>query len=376
MRRAPHIASFAVLVFIGLVASSCAKGSSTPGAAIPKAGTRSLVHHASGHHAEAEAEQLYARYCALCHGEDRQGHAADHAPSLRSPELMGSASKGYLMTAIGYGRPGTAMAAFAQSQGGPLTHHQQHTLMDWLIDRAEVERRPPPDAPVRGDAAVGESLYQTQCATCHGERGQGGTGTALANPVFLATATDAFLRDTIVRGRTGTPMPGFGRTLSDDQIDGVVAFLRSRAVGWDKPVSIRLTPPDPAEAVLHPEAPMAQLHHRKKRFVSVASVAAALDRGERMVLLDARPTSDWARSHLPGALPVPFYDGIEAIAAHLPKDGTPIIAYCACPHAASGRVVEALKASGFSAARILDEGVLHWASAGHPMEVGHVQDRD
>ena len=30
---------------------------------------------------------LYAQYCALCHGDDREGYAADHAPSLRSPEL-------------------------------------------------------------------------------------------------------------------------------------------------------------------------------------------------------------------------------------------------------------------------------------------------
>ena len=32
-------------------------------------------------------EKLYERYCALCHGADREGYAADHAPSLRSPEL-------------------------------------------------------------------------------------------------------------------------------------------------------------------------------------------------------------------------------------------------------------------------------------------------
>lgn len=30
------------------------------------------------------ASTNYQRYCALCHGEDRQGHINDHAPSLRS----------------------------------------------------------------------------------------------------------------------------------------------------------------------------------------------------------------------------------------------------------------------------------------------------
>ena len=98
-----------------------------------------------------------------------------------------------------------------------------------------------------------------------------------------------------------------------------------------------------------------------------------MKRGERMVLLDARPMSDWQRSHLPGALPMPFYDGVEALIPHLPNDGTPIIAYCACPHAASGRVVDALKAAGFSSARILDEGVLVWTSRGYPIALGSIE---
>ena len=67
---------------------------------------------------------------------------------------------------------------------------------------------------------------------------------------------------------------------------------------------------------------------------------------------------------------MPFYDGIEALIPHLPNDGTPIVAYCACPHAASGKVVDALTMAGFKSARILDEGVLVWASRGYPMAAG------
>ena len=165
-------------------------------------------------------------------------------------------------------------------------------------------------------------------------------------------------------------MPAFSETLSTEEIDGVVAFLRSRAVGWEAPPPVRVRPPDPSAAILNPDAGPAQLDHRKRRFVSANSVARALARDERMVVLDARPLSDWQRSHIPGALPVPFYDGVDAILEHLPKDGTPIIAYCACPHAASGKVVDALKAKGFRSARILDEGILHWATEGYPLALG------
>lgn len=285
---------------------------------------------------------------------------------------MGAASDVYLRHAIAYGRPGTAMAAFAQEQGGPISHYDQHVLMDWLTETSGIERAPLEEVPVSGDVRRGSEVYGAYCAACHGAKGEGGTGTALANPVFLATASDAFVRHTVMNGRTGTPMMGFRDVLSSTDIDAVVAFVRSRAVGWDVPDAVVVAPPDPRQAVLHPDAEPAQLDHRLRRFVSAASVAAALERRQRMVLLDARPMSDWARSHLPGSLPVPFYDGVASIIPHLPTDGTPIIAYCACPHAASGRVVDALRKEGFTSARILDEGVLHWAGQGYPLEVGSV----
>lgn len=319
--------------------------------------------------AAPRGEVLYQRYCALCHGEDRQGHAADHAPSLVSPELM-AGEPGFLMAAIRNGRPGTPMAAFGKDQGGPLSADDQHLLFHWLVEKAGVEHVHREDVPSTGEATRGAPVYAEHCASCHGAQGEGVTGTALANPVFLATASDGFLRHTVTAGRTGTPMPSFAETLSSQAIEDVVAFLRSRATGWNAPAPVRVTPPDPGKALQNADAKPAELEHRKRRFVSAASVASALERGERIVLLDARPTSDWARSHLPGALPVPFYDGVEGIVEHLPRDGTPIVAYCACPHAASGRVVDALRKAGFGAARILDEGFLHWAAEGYPLELG------
>jgi rhodanese-related sulfurtransferase/mono/diheme cytochrome c family protein len=242
--------------------------------------------------------------------------------------------------------------------------------MDWLIEKSGLKRKPISDTPVVGDPISGAEQYKTHCAECHGERGEGGSGTALANPVFLATASDAFIRHTVANGRDGTPMLAFTERLSETQIDDVVAFLRSRAMGWEATAPILAPPPDPANAVLNPQASAAKLEEREGRFVSAKSVAAAMERGERMVLLDARPMSDWQRSHLPGALPMPFYDGVEALVPHLPNDDTPIIAYCACPHAASGRVVDALKNAGFSSARILDEGILVWAGLGYPTAIG------
>jgi mono/diheme cytochrome c family protein/rhodanese-related sulfurtransferase len=318
----------------------------------------------------ADGAAIYAKYCALCHGADREGYAADNAPSLRSPELWQTASPQWMWLAVAYGRPGTPMAAFADTQGGPLDHDTQHALLDYLQAQVGLSPAPLPEGPVPGHPERGAQTYAARCADCHGDQGQGLRAPALGNPVLLATSSDAFLREAIRRGRSGTPMPAFAGQLTDAEIGDLVAFLRSRAAGWSAPAPVVVRPPDPRAAVLHPQAAPAALTAREGRFVAAADVAAALRAGQRMVLLDARPVSDWQRGHLPGALPVPFYDGVEAILPHIPKDGTPVIAYCACPHAASGTVVDALRAAGVKAAYVLDEGVLVWAAQGYPLAVG------
>jgi mono/diheme cytochrome c family protein len=90
---------------------------------------------------------------------------------------------------------------------------------------------------IRGDAQAGAQLYAAQCASCHGARGEGGEGLALANPAFLASATDTYLFESIARGRSDTTMPGFGRAspvrpaLSAAEIEALVSFLRTWEAG-------------------------------------------------------------------------------------------------------------------------------------------------
>ena len=314
---------------------------------------------------------LYAQYCALCHGADREGYAADNAPSLRSPDLYDRAPLSFVWLTISYGRPGTPMAAFSKEQGGPLDHDAQRRLVDWLVEASGVTRpQPIAAAAVAGDVARGELVYAERCGGCHGARGEGVSAPALANPVLLATASDTLLRDVITRGRVGTPMVAYAETLTPQAIDDVTAFLRSRAAGWSAPAPVVLRPPELSAAVQNPAAPAATFNPREGRFVAADDVNAAMRRQERLVLLDARPTSDWQQGHLPGALPVPFYDGVAEILPHLPRDGTPFVVYCACPHAASGKIVDALRAEGMSQVYVLDEGVLIWASRGYPLAVG------
>jgi mono/diheme cytochrome c family protein len=79
------------------------------------------------------------------------------------------------------------------------------------------------------------TLYAENCAGCHGTDGHGGAAIALANPVYLAIADNAAIRQAILEGVPGTAMSSFGQSaggmLTDAQIDVLTKEIRSR---WSK----------------------------------------------------------------------------------------------------------------------------------------------
>lgn len=75
----------------------------------------------------------------------------------------------------------------------------------------------------QGKAAFGA------CMGCHGEDGTGrvGIGPRIASETFLSAASDDFLVLNIKEGRAGTTMIPWKSSFSDDQVEAVVAYLRS-----------------------------------------------------------------------------------------------------------------------------------------------------
>lgn len=80
-------------------------------------------------------------------------------------------------------------------------------------------------------AQQGESIYQLNCAACHGVSGEGGVGPALNSKQFLTAANDEQVGLLVAVGVPGTQMSAyaldFGGPLTSEQIDAVVTFLRS-----------------------------------------------------------------------------------------------------------------------------------------------------
>ena len=264
------------------------------------------------------------------------------------------------------------MGGYMKSRGGPLEYIDIEMILQWLYKKSGVEE--PIEVsrePVLGDIKLGASIYAKNCTACHGKKGEGISAPALGNPMLLATATDHFLRYAIAEGRDETPMPAFKDSLSNKEINAVTAFLRSRASGWNIPKQDTITIPLPENYVLNPKNEAPKFNLREGRYVSADQLFKAMQDSLRIVLLDARPEVAWRQTHIPGSIPVPYYEEPENFIKKIQNDSTQIVVYCACPHAASQKVVNNLKRNGFKNTAILDEGVLVWAQLGYPVQNGN-----
>ena len=79
-----------------------------------------------------------------------------------------------------------------------------------------------------GDPANGATLFTANCAGCHGENAQGGSIGPTLVSAELKAQDDDFYRQVISNGREGTAMPAWEGRLSAQDIEDVIAFLRSQ----------------------------------------------------------------------------------------------------------------------------------------------------
>lgn len=322
------------------------------------------------------AAAQYQQYCALCHGDDRQGHVNDHAPSLKSKSLMASGFPWAVMYATGYGRAGTPMAPFLDDVGGPLSRDELWSIGQWLRNQVDVESVELPIASVEGDVELGAKVYESQCAECHGSQGEGVTGTALGNAGMLAFTVDEFLKYAIINGRDGTEMKAFGELLSEEEINGVTAFIRSRASGWTVDRPVYRSPPEAEDYILNPDGDHPEFDLKDGLYVMSADLDQALRDGKRLVLLDTRNIALWQMANINGSVPLPYYypgRDMDKLAVDLPRDGTMIVTYCECPRAAAESVNRKLKDRGFENLAVLWEGIQGWISLGYPIIGGETE---
>ncbi|MGH9603887.1 MAG: c-type cytochrome [Terriglobales bacterium] len=174
----------------------------------------------------ALGESIYRADCATCHGE--RGEGTPLGSPLASADSRVRGRRDAVYRGLMAGTPGTAMPRYTGYDASTLRSLIDYTASLPLVGGMRANWRNG-----SGQSAAGAIVFQRNCTGCHGASGEGGLGPALANSGFQKAASEEFVAITIVRGRSGTPMPAFGRDsvrfprLSASEVLDLAAFVRS-----------------------------------------------------------------------------------------------------------------------------------------------------
>jgi mono/diheme cytochrome c family protein len=175
---------------------------------------------------------LYNENCAGCHGPDGM---KGPGRILNDAVYLAVIPRDDLKHIIEYGRQGTAMPAWAQSEGGPLTPQQVEALVvgieSWKkpVSVPAGTELPSYAGTSAGDPVNGKRLFVRGCFACHGPGARVGLVT---DPSYLSLVTNQNLRTSVIVGRLDLGMPNYrflnaGHALNDQDVSDLVAYMAS-----------------------------------------------------------------------------------------------------------------------------------------------------
>lgn len=173
---------------------------------------------------------VYAENCAACHGSNAAGTLI--APAIASADLRLTPAA-ELVDLVNIGVPGTLMAGWGNMLPAGDISAVVDLILRWPelvqagIEMPEAQVMTIPASPER--IADGQALFNIACKSCHGLDGYGTPmAPAVNNQIFLSETPDAAIYQIIAGGIPGTLMPAWGSRLSDQELQSLVAFLRSQ----------------------------------------------------------------------------------------------------------------------------------------------------
>jgi mono/diheme cytochrome c family protein len=170
--------------------------------------------------------KVYAQRCALCHGEHMEG-IQPAFPSLTGVGRQMNAEQLTLLLHQGRGR----MPAFTTSQlpAADLASLLQYLAADRTFNTAPANSPAATEQKTPAPFDAGGSIYQQNCAFCHGrDAGGGESGPDLTRSKLVATDVGGDQIGPVVRnGRPDNKMPKF--ILSDVEMLDLVKFIHAQA---------------------------------------------------------------------------------------------------------------------------------------------------
>ena len=116
--------------------------------------------------------------------------------------------------------------SFHSDPAGPTNDTQ---VSEPVTTDVTTDTEPPSTEPADTAVLTGAELYAANCSSCHGSSLEGGAGPKLGAGSDASEEIDSRITALIHDGK-GT-MPPFGETLTDDQIQLIVEFLRESQNG-------------------------------------------------------------------------------------------------------------------------------------------------
>lgn len=225
-------------------------------------------------------QQVYMDNCSVCHGESGDGKSGARF-GLKPPPASFvdnySGTREQMLAVATNGIPGTAMVGW----GTRLSDLELAVAVDYIIDTfvegnpdsqdpdphaglsampssslstmpsalpaAAREQAEPTVAETRQPSVAdhpGAEPYASNCSVCHGENGEGAVwGRQGLNPPPVDFTDDAATQGltrarmiaSVVHGRPGTAMVGFGERIPGDEIEAMVDYIRLEFMGVDSP---------------------------------------------------------------------------------------------------------------------------------------------
>jgi len=177
-------------------------------------------------------QQLFAEYCAVCHGDFGEGglnptRSDDIIAPISSAEYLKTRDDSTLRSITAQGQPNFGMSPFGTAFGGPLGDDEIDAIVTFL---RSWEANPPVEFPpeiISGPvASTGSEVYLAVCSRCHGSYGEGGLGPPLSTTEFHASVTDGELFESISLGHEASSMVPWGEILTSGQIQQLVDYIR------------------------------------------------------------------------------------------------------------------------------------------------------
>ena len=210
--RRRHPAAGYAAVAGGLVVAGVLYGTFSGGGASAAAPAQDSTQVAQGH-------SLFMDSCASCHGLDAQGTA--QAPSLIG---AGSAAVDFQMST---GRmPAKELGAENDRKPTTFTQQQIYDIAAYINSLGGGPAIPSPEqvSTTNAKTALGEELFSTNCAQCHGFAGAGGALTYGKNAPSLNAATATQIYEAMLTGPEAMPVFGDG-TITPAEKQDIIAYV-------------------------------------------------------------------------------------------------------------------------------------------------------